>query len=225
VPTPTPTTVFNDATTFVKWQFIDILLRQGSAGEMAPFVSALNGGTTTRANVIDSLEGSSEFGSQIAPIIRLYYSALTRSPVYGGLTFWVGQRKSGVTLQAVADSFAATQAFQSTYGTGTPRQFVNRLFQNVLGRSPTTTERRFWVAQVKSGAATRSQAVLQISESAESVQTSASKVFVTSLYVGMLRRAPTNAELSSGITTAKQSHINLINGILSSQEYHNRVFQ
>ncbi|HYC23190.1 MAG TPA: DUF4214 domain-containing protein, partial [Candidatus Bathyarchaeia archaeon] len=214
-----------DATTFVKWQYVDILLRQGIASEMAPFVSALNGGTTTRANVIDSLEGSTEFASKVAPIIRLYYSALTRTPDYSGLAFWVGQLRSGASLQSVADFFATTQAFQKTYGTGTPRQFVIRVFQNVLGRAPTTAERQSWVAQVKSGAATRSQVVRQISESAESVQTSASKVFVTSLYVGMLRRAPTKAELNSGITTANQSHVTLINSILSSQEYHNRVFQ
>jgi hypothetical protein len=216
--------VFNNARLFAMQQYRDFLGREGEAGGISFWTNHLNAGSATRAQVIDSFFNSSEFQGTTSPVIRLYFAYFLRIPDYGGLMFWVNTYRQGSTLDSISQAFAASSEFQTTYGSLNNTQFVTLLYQNVLGRAPDSGGLAFWVGQLDSGAMTRGQVMLGFSESAEYKQVSFNKVYVTMIYVGMLRRAPDQGgfDFWVGQLNGGASGLGLIQGFLTAAEYHNR---
>src|SRR6185436_4616992 len=89
--------------------------------------------------------------------------------------------------------FAGSPEFQSTYGALNNGQFVDLVYQNVLGRPPDAGGRAYWKGQLDASKMTRGQVMLGFSESPEYRSASESMVYVTMMYFGMLRRAPDQA--------------------------------
>jgi hypothetical protein len=103
-------------------------------------------------------------------------------------------------------------------------QFVTLVYNNVLGRAPDAGGLAFWKGQLDAGSMTRGQVMLGFSESAEYRETSDSQVYVTMMYIGMLRRAPDAGGFSYWVQyrDAGNSGLALIDGFLASPEYHGR---
>jgi hypothetical protein len=101
---------------------------------------------------------------------------------------------------------------------------VDLVYQNVLGRAPDTGGRAYWKGQLDTGARSRGNVMIGFSESAEYRALSASEVYVTMIYVGMLRRAPEPGGFSYWVNylDTGNSGLALINGFFASPEYHNR---
>ena len=87
-----------------------------------------------------------------AQVVRLYHAALDRDPEQQGLNFWIGQLREGHGLLDLAQSFLASPEFNSRYGSLTDSQYVDRLYQNVLGREG---EAAGWIASALAMAMTR----------------------------------------------------------------------
>ncbi len=102
-------------------------------------------------------------------VTRLYSAFFGRAPDAGGLDHWVRQRAEGTTLVSVADHFAASAEFRDTYGSLDNGAFVDRVYQNVLGRSPDAGGREHWVAALSSGLS-RGALMVGFSESPEFVE-------------------------------------------------------
>ena len=99
-------------------------------------------------------------------VARLYTAVLGRLPDTGGLEYWVAQRASGVSFQEIARQMTGSSEFRTTYGPLTNTQFVNLVYENVLGRQPDTAGRSYWVGQLDAGYA-RSAMMVGFSESPE----------------------------------------------------------
>ena len=216
--------IFNDTVLFVMQQYRDFLGREGDSGGLNFWANQLNTGTATRAQVIDNFFNSPEFQGITAPVTRLYFAYFLRIPDYSGLLFWVNQYRQGVTLDSISQGFAGSSEFQTTYGSLNNTQFVTLVYQNVLGRSPDSEGLAFWVGQLNSGVMTRGQVMLGFSESPEYKQSSYNKVYVTMIYVGMLRRAPEQGGFDFWVNQMNggASGLGLIQGFLPTPEYHNR---
>jgi len=138
--------------------------------------------------------------------------------------YWINVYKSGGSLEAISDSFAGSEEFQQRYGALSNEAFVNLVYQNILGRAPDPGGYAFWAGELNSGRRTRGQVMIGFSESAEYEELTSHEVYVTMMYVGMLRRSPEMEEFNFWVNYLDSGHsgLALIDGFLNSQEYANR---
>lgn len=128
----------------------------------------------------DSLEGYSGddlafgdgFKASYAPLLaqqvyRLYQATLDRAPDAAGQADWTERLfRESWSLSDVAAGFVNSAEFKSVYGTLSNRDFVDLLYQNVLGRAADAGGLANWVARLDGGTS-RAAVVLGFSESAE----------------------------------------------------------
>jgi hypothetical protein len=222
-PTVKDNDVFASAQLFAMQQYRDFLGREADAGGVAYWTQQVAGGMP-RASVIESFFSSPEFQGTVAPVARLYFAYFLRIPDYGGLTYWIGQFRGGMSLETISNYFALSGEFSQRYGALNNAQFVDRVYQNVLGRAPDAGGRAFWANELDSGARTRGQVMLAFSESAEYRGLIGSEVYVTMAYIGMMRRAPDAGGFTYWVNylDGGSSGLALLNGFLASAEYRNR---
>ncbi|GAA0603417.1 hypothetical protein GCM10009416_46320 [Craurococcus roseus] len=104
-----------------------------------------------------------------AKVLRLYEAALDRLPDQGGLNVWIDAVRDGQPLAELARAFLGSTEFQARFGgAGTDDgAFVDRLYQNALGRAGDAEGRAFWVDRLDTGAATRADVLAAFSEGPE----------------------------------------------------------
>nr|WP_280819515.1 DUF4214 domain-containing protein [Tianweitania sediminis] len=101
---------------------------------------------------------------------RIYQAAFDRTPDAAGLIYWIDRMDDGLSLGDVAKGFLASQEFASIYGTGVSAiDFVDRLYENVLGRSGEAAGLEYWVEQLDTGAQDAVDVLVGFSQSAENV--------------------------------------------------------
>jgi hypothetical protein len=188
--------VFASNRLFVMQAYRDFFGREGDLSGVTFWVNRLATGTATRATLAEDFLNSREFSGSVAPITRLYQAFFKRSPDFAGLNFWADRLRGGATLASVAESFAQSAEFISTYSQLSNSAFVDLVYRNVLDRAPDTAGRAFWLGELDARRITRGAMMAQFSESAEFVTAGRSRTFATLLYVGMLRRSPDTAGLS-----------------------------
>jgi hypothetical protein len=99
-------------------------------------------------------------------IYRLYRAYFLREPDLDGFRYWLGAYRAGYPLRAISGDFARSAEFVRRYGTMTDRDFVTRVYQNVLGRSPDASGHRYWLDQMARGM-TRGELMIYFSDSTE----------------------------------------------------------
>lgn len=98
---------------------------------------------------------------------RVYQAAFDRTPDTAGLSFWIEEMDGGLSLTNVAKGFVASNEFASVYGANaSDGDFIERLYQNVLGRDGEAAGIAYWTDQLSQGAA-RDAVLAGFSESAE----------------------------------------------------------
>ena len=102
-------------------------------------------------------------------MFRLYNASFKRFPDSDGLKYWITQRTNGTdTDRVIASSFIQSPEFKQRYGADlTNGQFVNTIYNNVLGRLPDSSGYAYWTGQLNNGIETRYEVLLGFSESAE----------------------------------------------------------
>lgn len=128
-----------------------------------------------------------------APLVRLYRAVFLRPPDASGFAYWLGRLERGTSLAAVGQAMTSSAEFRQRYGTLDDSAFVDRVYSNVLGRSPDAAGRQHWLGRLRSGTS-RGQVVTLMSQSAEHVRTTAPLVDVVLLHHTLLRRMPTASE-------------------------------
>jgi serralysin len=116
-------------------------------------------------------DGTEYFGpdSSGAGVHRLYLAALGRAADPTSLGAWSAALESGVTSTgAAAATLIGSAEFAQRYGAPDNAGFVTVLYENALGRAPDAAGLNTWVGGLDSGALTRPDVVLGLSESAES---------------------------------------------------------
>ncbi len=109
---------------------------------------------------------SDECDDKTHAVARLYEAFFLRRPDYDGFAYWTGRRRGGYPLTAIADAFARSPEFTNRYGTLTNAQFVERIYQNVLGRSADPAGKSFWTEKLDGGRS-RGTVMVQFSDSPE----------------------------------------------------------
>jgi hypothetical protein len=92
-------------------------------------------------------------------LIELYIAFFNRVPDADGLAYWMAQRKAGMSLDAIAQSFysaALEYAAVTGYSAAmTDEDFVKVIYKNVLGRSgtnaPPDEDVQYWAGELKNG--------------------------------------------------------------------------
>jgi hypothetical protein len=215
--------IFSVNLLFAMQQYRDFLGREGDPPGITNWTNAMQSGALTRSQVIDSFFNSQEFQGTDSPIVRLYFAYFLRIPDYAGLQNWLAAYRSGAPLANISEGFAQSPEFLQRYGSLSNGAFVTLLYQNVLGRNPDPTGLANWTNALNAGA-TRGQIMLGFSESPEFKGTSYNKVYVTMMYVGMLRRSPDQIGFDNWVAALNSgaSGLQIIQGFLGSPEYHNR---
>lgn len=134
-------------------------------------------------------------------ISRLYQAYFLRDPDSAGFSYWRSERAAGLGLSSVSDAFSASAEFGATYGALTDDQFIDLVYQNVLGRPPDATGRAYWLSVLAVGGG-RGQVMTGFSESGEFIANtgtagpqSVSVAEVYRLYVAFFLRIPDDAGL------------------------------
>ncbi|KIT15070.1 Calx-beta domain-containing protein [Jannaschia aquimarina] len=100
-------------------------------------------------------------------VFRVYQATLDRLPDTGGFENWTGRIERGErSLVEVISGFTNSPEFQSTYGALNNTQFVNLLYNNVLGRDADAGGLARWTGELAAGAS-RAEVVRGFSESQE----------------------------------------------------------
>ena len=206
-------------------QYQDFLGHKPDAADLENWVNRLKYGSSTRAQMVQSLITSDAFQGRLDPIVRLYTAYFKRLPDYQGLMYWYGRMYpdsgAGLDLWQVADAFAQSEEFINTYGQLNNTGFITRLYQNVLNRQPEPDGYAYWMGRLNSGM-TRGEVMVGFSESAENQQANVHSQMVTMVYVGMLRRVPNSLEHSQWLAQIQADPARvlvLIDSVLGSSEY------
>jgi hypothetical protein len=227
-PTPSPLVVvdlgpFRDGPAFVDKQHRDTLGRAATAAERSTEVGKLAGGTAPGA-LMAKLVRDPAFAARRASLIRLYQAVFLRAPDTSGFTYWLGKMQAGTSLVRMAATFAASNEFKTRYGPKTNAQFVDLVYQNVLGRPADPGGRAYWIKKLDTGTS-RGVLITGFSESGEYTRKMTAQVEVTDLYLATLRRMPSTDERTAGIAAlgGGTSLATLADGILRSPAYLARI--
>ncbi len=112
---------------------------------------------TPKAHELDAKGGN---------VFRLYRAVFRRDPDNGGFTYWHTLHSNGLSLEDVAVEFAASPEFQQQYGNLNNREFVRRLYLNVMNREPDQGGWTYWTDILAKGNS-RGNVVIWFSQSAE----------------------------------------------------------
>jgi surface protein len=170
---------------FVSLLYENVLDRTADAAGSSAWLSRLSEGTS-REEVVVGFSESAEFknktgleataytsaltGREQAPylddVYRLYQATLDRAPDQQGLDGWSLKLSSGLEYGVIAGGFTNSLEFQNNYGALSNIDFVNQLYQNVLGRAADTAGLNAWVGRLE-GDSTREDTVHGFAQSRE----------------------------------------------------------
>ena len=159
--------VIDNNATFVFQQYIDFFDREPDAGEISPWVSALDSGLS-RADLIEVFMDSEEFRFEGKFITQTYLGILTRDADYAGFRGWLGALLVGLSREQIVQVFLDSGEFQSSFGSNlTNGQFVERMYNNILLRSSDPGGFNAWVGALNNGQLTKAQMALRFLDSGE----------------------------------------------------------
>nr|WP_238940504.1 DUF4214 domain-containing protein [Pseudoroseomonas ludipueritiae] len=159
---------------FVQQLYRNVLNREGEQSGLDNWVRLLQSGggrddvlhgfATSFENVVRNLSvmGDDEYGHAY----RLYEAALDREPETAGLNYWYNHLESGQSLTWVAQGFIDSTEYQQKYGGLDNANFVEQLYQNVLGRGSDSAGFENWMNALNSGAS-RADVLIGFSDSLE----------------------------------------------------------
>ena len=224
--TPRVFAPFASAGALVDRLFLDLLGRAPTAAERSAAVGGIGAGTLTPAGLVAQLRASADNTGNVDPVTRLYRAYFLRIPDQAGLDFWIAGRRSGRSLNQISQSFAQSPEFATLYGSLTNRGFVERIYENVLGRPGEPDGVAFWTGQLDSGARTRGQVMTGFSESSEYRAQQRAEVDVSVAYIALLGRRPTNVEHADAVAGIEGGSLTLAAlhaAILTGDEYRDLV--
>ena len=158
---------------------------------VAPTTSSTS--TATSTSPLSAAQYSHE-----ASIIRLYLAAFDRAPDTTGKQYWTSEMDEGVTLQTIADAFCLSPEFAARYGTTvSSTEFLDHVYQNVLGRSGDAEGTAYWLNELNHGRS-RGEVLVGFSESSEHILQNAAYIdgAVSGAVTAMLTGVATTTDIA-----------------------------
>jgi uncharacterized repeat protein (TIGR02543 family) len=190
----------------------DVLERPIDPLSLAVLAPKLNAGTPAKDIALGVLQGL-EYRTLL---IRGFYTTfLHRAPSPAELTAGLAQLGAGVGDEDFEATLLGSGEYLSTRGGGTNDGFLDALFQDLLGRTPSSSERGTLRTAIEN-ATPRSQIAKRILTSSE-----AKTRIVKGFFSAFLNRQPTQAELNTYLAQldAGASPENVAATVLGSLEY------
>ncbi|MCU1370627.1 MAG: hypothetical protein JWO77_1821 [Ilumatobacteraceae bacterium] len=223
---PAPYAPFSSWSAFVQRQYLDLTTKAPSASSLSSWVSQLGSGTKTKGDLDDALRRGSENLANVDPVVRIYRAFLGRAPDAGGLQFWIKRKRNIApaktwSVTQISTEFTNSNEFQTKYGSLTNRQFVTRIYTDVLGRTADTAGVNYWTGKLDRKEKTKAQVMVGFSESNEYKTKQAQNTDVSVAYVYLLGRAPTPSETTDWVNREKAgtTHAALLTELLTSSAY------
>jgi hypothetical protein len=207
---------------FVTQQYRDFLFREPEPTGLAYWSDQLRRGRLDRTGVVHWFLHSPEFDARITSAARVYQLVHGRAPTSGELQSWNDQRSGGASTEQAALPLLAV--LDQSRGPVDDAGFVTLLFQQGLGRNPSSAELAHWTA-VLAGGSPRTAAMIGVSGLPEFARRHASDLRVLMAYQGLLGRdaEPEGAAYWTRMVRSGLSVHGLIDGFLTSPEYAQRV--
>ena len=110
-------------------------------------------------------------GDTAGQAYRLYQAAFARTPDMPGVSYHMNDMESnGLVLENIANNFIASPEFKTKYGDSpSDDEFIDLLYQNVLGRSADDDGLAYYTNHFNEGTMTRAAALIGFAESPENV--------------------------------------------------------
>jgi hypothetical protein len=214
---------------FVQGLYNDFLGRSAPVAELDGWVAAL--GSLGRSGVASALASSTEGLSRVVNSIYVRY--LNRNADPGGLASWVGAMQHGLTQEQVSGILLASPEFAARAnalvgGTNPDANFVQALYQLLLGRTAATVEVQGWLPWL---AANGRQAVAAVFLGSGEFRSDAVRTFYGDpslnplpwepFFINLLHRsqAPSAAEVA-GWVTAPLDFLTVEVILAGTQEYY-----
>ena len=128
--------------------YLDVLGRTPDSGGLQFWTQQLDGGTPV-SSVAQAIAHSAEYYQKFV-IEPAYLSLLGRPADSAGIQFWVPQMQGGLTDQELEAGFVASDEFFTKAG-GTDTDWVDAVYQLLLGRPADPAGLQFWLAQFAAG--------------------------------------------------------------------------
>lgn len=102
---------------------------------------------------LEALSGAANLSqAQLSTFIQMYIAYFNRAPDAEGLYYWGNRLDQGMPLQEIAQSFFVQDETLALYpSTVTTTDFVNSVYNNLLGRDADTDGLNYWVGDLESG--------------------------------------------------------------------------
>ena len=125
-----------------------------------------------QSDIIDVFKLVTSADDITGKIYRLYNAAFSRFPDANGLKYWIDKNTLGVdSYRDTANSFLASKEFIMKYGNQTTNEeYLNNVYENVLGRLPDTIGFNYWINQLNRGHENRAEILMGFAESVENKQ-------------------------------------------------------
>jgi hypothetical protein len=192
----------------------DLLLRAADPGGLAYWTNQLTSGTSFQS-VANGFLDSPEYCTRI--VTGFYQQFLDRGPDTGGLAGWVSTLEKGTSIQQVILGFCNSAEYLQK--NPVPDQFVESLYERLLGRASDPAGKAGWVSALQAGRGTTYviDGFLTSTEYCEKR--------VTELYNTLLGRQPDPGGLAGWVASMSKGtafqQIQL--GFLTSPEYEGRA--
>lgn len=152
----------------------DFLVRVNDLNVTVQEIGTLNIDTLTNVERLQFKDHfiALEIDGAPAEAFRLYKAAFGREPDLEGIGYWMHQMEStGLDLLEVAESFIDSEEFSNIYGKSpTNSEFLEGLYENVLGREPDSDGFYWWLTKLNNDPAlSRAQLLVNFSESQENL--------------------------------------------------------
>lgn len=121
------------------------------------------------ANMRISFDSLSRLDDTQGEIVRLYNGVLGRNPDAEGFNYWLDEllsSNSTSTIQDISNSFANSSEYSVRFGAQSNEEFINQLYNNILGRNADNAGYTYWLNEIGSSG-NRSGMVVSFTNSVE----------------------------------------------------------
>jgi hypothetical protein len=169
-------------------------------------------GIVARTNVAYAITQSAEYFSNF--ITAAYSKYLGRTPDANGLAYWVNLMQNGLSDEHLEAGFIGSAEYIANHG-GPGAGWVQGMYFNLLGRTPSPSEVQYWLNQLAAGESTSDIAYgFAASQERESLRVQAD-------YHQYLGRNASPAEVTYWVNVFLNGGSNkkVVAGFVASQEY------
>jgi hypothetical protein len=211
---PLDATGMSPTGTFVAAAFEQVLVREVDTVSLTAFSTSLQNGAISRNAFTETLTHSVEYFSSV--ISSDYSHYLGRAPDAAGVAFWNGLMQQGMTDEQLEAQLIGTPEYFNHAG-GSNQAWVNRMYFDLLGRSPDLQGEAAWVNALGAGMP-RSLAAYGFASSAEH-----EAIIVRNDYEVFLGRPASDGEVGGWVQGFGEGLRNedIIAGFVGSDEFFN----